>query len=59
MTALELISLINQVLFIGLFVVVLWHALRRGTRASWNTALLLGAVALAVAISRVTGCCCR
>jgi signal transduction histidine kinase len=55
MTALELISLINQVLFIGLFVVVLWHALRRGTRASWNTALLLGAVALAVAISRVAG----
>ena len=55
MTALELISLINQVLFIGLFVVVLWHALRRGTRASWNTALLLGAVAMAVAVSRVAG----
>ena len=55
MTALELISLINQVLFIGLFGVVLWHALRRRTRASWNTALLLGSVALAVAISRVAG----
>ena len=55
MTALELISLINQVLFIGLFVVVLWHALRRGTRASWNTALLLGSIAVAVAISRVSG----
>ena len=53
MTALELISLINQVLFIGLFVVVLWHALRRRTRASWNTALLLGGVAVAVALSRV------
>jgi signal transduction histidine kinase len=55
MTALELIGLINQVLFIGLFVVVLWHAMRRRTRASWNTALLLGGVALAVALSRVAG----
>ncbi|HSJ00105.1 MAG TPA: ATP-binding protein [Patescibacteria group bacterium] len=55
MTALELISLINQVLFIGLFGVVLWHALRRRSRASWNTALLLGSVAVAVAISRVAG----
>lgn len=55
MTALELISLINQVLFIGLSGVVLWHALRRRTRASWNTALLLGAVAVAVAVSRVAG----
>ena len=55
MTALELISLINQVLFIGLFGVVLWHALRRRTRASWNTAMLLGAVGVAVALSRVAG----
>jgi signal transduction histidine kinase len=53
MTALELISLINQLLFIGLFGVVLWQALRRRTRASWNTAMLLGAVAAAVALSRV------
>lgn len=55
MTALELISLINQVLFIGLFGAVLWHALRRGTRATWNTTVLFGAVAVAVAISRVAG----
>lgn len=55
MTALELLSLINQVLFVGLFGVVLWHALNRQTRASWNTALLFGAVALAVAVSRVAG----
>jgi signal transduction histidine kinase len=53
MTALELISLINQVLFIGLFGVVLWHALRRPTRATADTAMLFGAVALVVAISRV------
>ncbi|MGZ8563905.1 MAG: GAF domain-containing protein, partial [Candidatus Limnocylindria bacterium] len=55
MTALELISLIDQVLFIGLFGVVLWNAVRRRTRASWNTALLLGAVAAAVGLSRVAG----
>jgi len=55
MTALELISLINQVLFVGLFAVVLWHALRRPTRAAADTAILFGAVALAVAISRVAG----
>lgn len=53
MTALDLISLINQVLFIGLFGVVLWHATRRRTRASWNTALLLGGVAIAVTLSSV------
>lgn len=55
MTALELISLINQILFIGLSGVVLWHALRRGTRSSWNTAMLLGAVGVAVALTRVAG----
>lgn len=55
MTALELISFINQILFVGLFVVVLWHALRRKTRSAWNTAVLLGAVALAVVVSRVAG----
>lgn len=55
MAALELISLINQVLFIGLFGVVLWAALRRPARAAADTAILLGAVALAVAISRVAG----
>lgn len=53
MTALELISLINQVLFIGLFAAVLWHALRRPSRAAANTAMLFGSVALVVAISRV------
>ncbi len=55
MTALELISLINQVLFVVLFGVVLWHALRRRTRASWNTALLLGGVAVPVALARAAG----
>lgn len=53
MTALELISLVNQVLFVGLFVVVLWHALRSRTRAGFDTALLFGSVAGAVVVSRL------
>ena len=55
MTALELISLINQALFVGLFVVVLARALRRPSRAAFNTALLFGAIAGVVVVSRVAG----
>jgi len=55
MTALELISLINQALFVGLFAAVLLHALRRPTRAAFNTALLFGAIAGVVLVSRVAG----
>lgn len=53
MTALELISLINQVLFVGLFVVVLRHAVRNPGRASLDTALLFASIASIVAIARV------
>jgi signal transduction histidine kinase len=53
MTALELISLINQALFVGLFVVVLWHALRRRTSAGFDTALLFGSVVAVVVVSRL------
>ncbi|MBW3613598.1 MAG: hypothetical protein KY392_07045, partial [Chloroflexi bacterium] len=53
MTALELIRIISQVLFIGLFAVVLRHALRERTRASANTALLFGSIAAVLALSRV------
>jgi signal transduction histidine kinase len=53
MTALELISLVTQVLFVGLFVAVLLHALRRPSRASVDTALLFGSVAAVVVLSRV------
>ncbi len=53
MTALELISLVTQVLFVGLFVVVLWHGLRRRTRAGFNTVLLFGSVAAVVVLDRV------
>ena len=52
MTALELTSLVTQVLFIGLFVAVLWHALRQPTRARIDTVLLFGSIALAVLVSR-------
>ena len=53
MTALELISLINQILFVGLFVVVLRHAVRSPSRASLDTALLFASIASIVAIARV------
>jgi signal transduction histidine kinase len=53
MSALELIRLVNQVLFIGLFAVVLWHAVRRPTRAALNTAILFGSIAAVVASSFV------
>ena len=53
MTALELISLITQVLFIGLFAVVLRHAARNPGRASFDSVLLFGSIAAVVAIGRV------
>lgn len=53
MTALELISLVNQALFVGLFVVVLRHALRQRSRAGFDTALLFGSVAAVVVVSRL------
>jgi len=53
MTAIELISLVNQVLFVGLFVVVTWRAARAPSRASFDTALLFGSVAAVLVISRL------
>ena len=53
MTALELISLANQALFIGLFVAVLARALGRQSRAAWDTVLLFGSIAAVVVIARV------
>jgi signal transduction histidine kinase len=55
MTALELISLVNQILFVGLFVVVLRHAVRNPSRANLDTALLFASIAGVVAIARVAG----
>lgn len=53
MTALELISLANQVLFVGLFVAVLWRALRQPTRAGIDTVLLFGSIAVVVVLARL------
>ncbi len=53
MTALELISLATQVLFVGLFIIVLRHALRERSRATFDTALLFGSIAGVVVASRI------
>ena len=53
MTALELIALANQVLFIGLFVAVSWRAIREPSRVSLDTLLLFGSVAAIVVVGLV------
>ena len=53
MTALELISLVTQVLFVGLFGAVVWHAVRRRSRAAFDTALLFGSVTALVVLDRL------
>ena len=53
MTALQLISTLNQILFIGLFVVVLRRAVRQPTRAHVDTALLFGSIAGVVTLARI------
>ncbi|MCA1588470.1 MAG: GAF domain-containing sensor histidine kinase, partial [Chloroflexi bacterium] len=52
MTALELISLVTQLLFMGLFVAVLLAAVNRPSRAAWDTVLLFGSIAAVVVVSR-------
>ena len=53
MTALELIDVANQVLFIGLFAAVLWRALKQPSRAAWDTVLLFGSIAAVVVLARI------
>ncbi|MDP9246329.1 MAG: ATP-binding protein [Chloroflexota bacterium] len=48
MTALQLIQGINNVLFVGIFVLVAFAAYRRRTRIAVDTALFFGALAFAV-----------
>jgi len=55
MTALELISLVSQALFVGLFVVVVWAAYRRPSRSHLNTVLLFGSIAAVVTLARLSG----
>ena len=53
MTALELIDVANQVLFIGLFAAVLWRGLKHPSRAAWDTVLLFGSIAAVVVLARL------
>jgi hypothetical protein len=55
LTALELLSLITQVLFIGLFVAALRRALHERSRASLDTLLLFGSIAAVVVIGEIAG----
>ncbi|HET8776372.1 MAG TPA: hypothetical protein VFN76_01815, partial [Candidatus Limnocylindria bacterium] len=55
MTATELISLVTQALFIGLFLATLWQLLRRPSRSNLDTLLLFGSIAGVVLISRAAG----
>jgi signal transduction histidine kinase len=55
LTALELLSLINQVLFIGLFVAALRRVLHQPTRAGLDTLLLFGSIAMVVVVGEVAG----
>jgi ABC-type uncharacterized transport system YnjBCD permease subunit len=53
MTATELISLVTQALFVGLFLATLWQAGRRPSRSNFDTVLLFGAIAGVVVTRRV------
>jgi signal transduction histidine kinase len=55
MTALELISLTSQALFVGLSIAVLLRALSRPSRAAWDTVLLFGSIAAVVVLVRAAG----
>ena len=53
MTALELVSLLTQAIFVLIFLLVGWSVLRRPTRTSVDIALFFGAIAIAIVESRV------
>ena len=53
MSALELIDVANQVLFIGLFAAVLWRAVKQPSRPAWDTVFLFGSIAGVVVLARV------
>ena len=53
MTALELVSLITQAIYLLIFLLVVWTALKRRTRTNVDVALLFGALATAIVESRV------
>lgn len=53
MTALELVSLLTQAIYVLIFASVVWTALRRRTRTSVDIALFFGAIAIAIVESRI------
>ena len=53
MSAAELIRLVTNTIFVAVFVAVVRSALRERTRASFDTALLFGAIALVIASSQL------
>jgi signal transduction histidine kinase len=55
LSALELLTVVNQVLFIGLFVAALVAAFRERTRTSIDRLLLFGSIAAVVAVGYVAG----
>ena len=53
MTALELVSLLTQAIFVLIFVLVVWGFLRRPTRTSVDIALFFGAISVAIVESLI------
>ena len=53
MTALELISLLTQTIFVLIFVLVVWGFVRRPSRTNVDIALFFGAIAIAIVETRV------
>jgi signal transduction histidine kinase len=52
-TALELISLLTQAIYIVIFALVVWGVVRRRTRTSLDIALFFGAISVAIVESRI------
>jgi signal transduction histidine kinase len=52
-TALELVSLLTQAIYVLIFGVVTWNALRLRTRTTMDIALFFGAITIAIAESRI------
>jgi signal transduction histidine kinase len=55
MTATELINLVTQALFVGLFLTTLWQFLRRPSRSNLDTLLLFGSIAGVLVANRIVG----
>jgi signal transduction histidine kinase len=53
MSALELVSVLTEVIYVLIFLVVAWGAVRRRTRTSLDIALFFGAIATFIVESRV------